>query len=123
MDTEYLPHAPAFRPALYLWTTVISVNAAGWGVLDGGLKALGMDHGDPTVVDAGRCWFVSDEHITFGTRPERPVAVGDRVRVLPAHVDPTVAMHENLVVVLGMDVDGDGGGEVVETWPVDLRGW
>jgi D-serine deaminase-like pyridoxal phosphate-dependent protein len=121
MDTEYLPHAPAFRPALYLWTKVISVNAGGYAVLDGGLKALGMDHGDPTVVDAGTCWFVSDEHITFGTRPERPVAVGDRVRVLPAHVDPTVAMHENLVVASGLD--GDGGGEVVDVWPVDLRGW
>ncbi|HEX8803467.1 MAG TPA: alanine racemase [Acidimicrobiales bacterium] len=115
MDTEYLPHAPAFRHALALWTTVISVNPAGWAVVDGGLKALGMDHGDPTVVDAGDCWFVSDEHITFGTRPERPVRVGDKVRVLPAHVDPTVAMHERLVVV-----DGD---DVVDTWPVDLRGW
>lgn len=115
MDTEYIPHAPAFRHALSLETTVISVNAAGWAVVDAGLKALGMDHGDPTVVDAGDCWFVSDEHITFGTRPERPVRVGDRVRVLPAHVDPTVAMHETMVVVDGEDV--------VDTWPVDLRGW
>jgi D-threonine aldolase len=115
MDTEYLPHAPAFRNALYLWTSVISVNPGGWAVLDAGLKALGMDHGDPTVVEAGDCWFVSDEHITFGTRPGHPVAVGDNVRVLPAHVDPTVAMHERMVVV-----DGD---EVVGTWPVDLRGW
>jgi D-threonine aldolase len=115
MDTEYLPHAPAFRSALYLWTSVISVNPAGWAVVDAGLKALGMDHGDPTVVDAGDCWFVSDEHVTFGTRPERPVAVGDRVRVLPAHVDPTVAMHERMVVV-----DGD---DVVDTWAVDLRNW
>jgi hypothetical protein len=41
--------------------------------------------------------------------------------VLPAHVDPTVAMHENLVVASGLD--GDGGGEVVDVWPVDLRGW
>lgn len=115
MDTEYIPHAPAFRHALFLETTVISVNAAGWAVVDAGLKALGMDHGDPTVVDVGDCWFVSDEHITFGTRPERPVRVGDRVRVLPAHVDPTVAMHETMVVVDGEDV--------VDTWPVDLRGW
>jgi D-threonine aldolase len=115
MDTEYLPHAPAFRHALFLWTTAISVNPGGWAVLDAGLKALGMDHGDPTVVEAGDCWFVSDEHITFGTRPGHPVAVGDKVRVLPAHVDPTVAMHERMVVV-----DGD---EVVGTWPVDLRGW
>ena len=115
MDSEYLPHAPGLEPALFLLTTVISVNPGGWAVLDGGLKALAMDHGDPTVVDAGDCWFVSDEHITFGTKPDRPVAVGDRVRVLPGHVDPTVAQHERMLVV-----DGD---EVVDTWPVDLRGW
>ena len=115
MDTEYLPHAPAFRSALFLWTSVISVHPQGWAVLDAGLKALGMDHGDPTVVDAGDCWFVSDEHITFGTKAERPVAVGDRVRVLPAHVDPTVALHERMLVV-----EGD---EVVAEWDVDLRGW
>ena len=115
MDTEYVPHAPAFRHALYLWTTVLSVNPAGWAVVDAGLKALGMDHGDPTIVDVGRCWFVSDEHITFGTSADHPLAVGDRVKVLPAHVDPTVAMHEQMVVV-----DGE---RVVESWPVDLRGW
>jgi D-threonine aldolase len=120
MDTEYVPHAPAFRHALYLWTTVISVNKAGWAVLDAGLKALGMDHGNPTVVDAGDCWFVSDEHITFGTNPEHPVRVGDKVRVLPAHVDPTVAMHERMYVVDG-EVAADS--EVLTTWPVDLRGW
>jgi D-serine deaminase-like pyridoxal phosphate-dependent protein len=115
MDTEYVPHAPAFGNALSLWTTVISVHPGGWAVLDAGLKALGMDHGDPTVVDAGDCWFVSDEHITFGTQAERPVAVGDKVRVLPAHVDPTVALHERMLVVEGEDV--------VDTWAVDLRGW
>jgi D-serine deaminase-like pyridoxal phosphate-dependent protein len=43
------------------------------------------------------------------------VAVGDRVRVLPAHVDPTVALHERMLVV-----EGD---EVVDVWDVDLRGW
>ena len=116
MDSEYVPHAPQFRNALFLWTTVISVNTAGgWGVLNAGLKALGMDHGDPTVVDAGDCWFVSDEHITFGLGADADVRVGDRVRVIPAHVDPTVAYHEQLHVV-----DGD---EIVDVWPVDLRGW
>ena len=38
MDTEYLPHAPAFRIALNLWTTVISVNPGGWAVVDGGSR-------------------------------------------------------------------------------------
>lgn len=120
MDTEYLPHAPAFRHALYLWTTVISVNKAGWAVLDAGLKALGMDHGNPTVVDAGDCWFVSDEHITFGTRSDQPVAVGDNVPVLPAHVDPTVALHQQMYVIDGELTDDN---DVIATWPVDLRGW
>lgn len=120
MDTEYLPHAPAFRHALYLWTTVISVNKAGWAVLDAGLKALGMDHGNPTVVDVGDCWFVSDEHITFGTSPLHPVRVGEKVRVLPAHVDPTVALHEQMYVIDGEPV---ADSDVIAAWPVDLRGW
>jgi D-serine deaminase-like pyridoxal phosphate-dependent protein len=115
MDTEYTPHAAGFENALLLWTTVISRSPKGWGVLDAGLKALGMDHGDPKVLDAGDCWFVSDEHITFGIAEGAEVAVGDKVRVLPAHVDPTVSQHERLHVV-----DGD---EVVDVWEVDLRGW
>jgi D-serine deaminase-like pyridoxal phosphate-dependent protein len=41
--------------------------------------------------------------------------VGDRVRIRPAHVDPTIAYHERMHVV-----DGE---RVVETWAVDLRGW
>ena len=123
MDTEYLPHAPAFRHALFVWTSVISVSRSGWAVVDTGLKALGMDHGDPTVV-GGSCWFVSDEHTTFGPDPSYPVVVGDRVTLLPAHVDPTVALHERMVVVDAV-ADGrlDGDAVVVEEWPVDLRGW
>jgi D-serine deaminase-like pyridoxal phosphate-dependent protein len=114
MDTEYVPHAPAFRNALILWTTVISVyQPAGWAVLDGGLKCLGMDHGNPTV-EGGQCFVVSDEHITYFPDGDRP-AVGDRVRVVPAHVDPTVALHERMYVV-----DGEA---VVDTWEVDLRNW
>ena len=32
------------------------------------------------------------------------MSIGDRVRVLPAHVDPTVALHERMYVVDGDDV-------------------
>src|SRR3546814_15570622 len=93
MDTEYTPHAAGFENALTVLTTVISKSAKGWGVLDAGLKAFGMDHGDPTVLEAGDCWFVSDEHITFGIAEGKDVAVGDRVTALPAHIDPTVSQH------------------------------
>jgi len=115
MDTEYAPHASDFESALFVNTTVISVSHKGWGVLDAGLKAFGMDHGDPTVLDVGDCWFVSDEHLTFGIAEGAAVKVGDRVRVVPAHVDPTVSQHERLHLV-----DHD---EVLEVWDIDLRGW
>ena len=58
-------------------------------------------------------WFCSDEHVSFA--PEQPVRIGDRIPVWPAHVDPTVAYHQQLHIVSGEDV--------LESWPVDLRGW
>ncbi|MFC4942612.1 alanine racemase [Pseudonocardia sp. GCM10023141] len=117
MDTAYTSAGVPFRQALTLLSTVISVTAAagdkpGWAVADVGLKGLGMDHGNPTVPGA-QVWYCADEHTVFA--PEEPVAVGDRIRILPAHIDPTVAMHERMHVVRG--------DEVLETWPVDLRGW
>lgn len=120
MDTAYGAVGLPFRPALTVLATVVSAAPPGseiqppWVVADVGLKSLGMDHGNPTVPGA-TVWFCSDEHTTFAPDEPRSVRVGDRVRVLPAHVDPTVALHERMHLV-----DGD---EVVETWPVDLRGW
>jgi D-threonine aldolase len=111
MDTAYAKLGLPFSQALSVLSTVISVSA-GWTVADCGLKALGMDHGDPSV-DGAEVWFCSDEHVTFN--PASPLRVGDRVRVIPAHVDPTVAYHDSMFVV-----DGD---EVVDRWDVDLRGW
>jgi D-serine deaminase-like pyridoxal phosphate-dependent protein len=111
MDTAYAKLGLPFRQALTLLATVISVSAA-YAVADCGLKALGMDHGNPTM-DGAQVLFCSDEHITFV--PEQPLRVGDRVRVVPAHVDPTVAYHERMHVVERESV--------LETWAVDLRGW
>jgi D-threonine aldolase len=111
MDSAYAKLALPFRQALTVLATVVSVSPD-WAVADCGAKALGMDHGDPTI-DGAAVWFCSDEHLTFA--PGDPVRVGDRVRVIPSHVDPTVAYHERMHVVEGEDV--------LETWPVDLRGW
>jgi D-serine deaminase-like pyridoxal phosphate-dependent protein len=111
MDTAYAKLGLPFRPAVSVLATVISVSAS-HSVADCGLKALGMDHGNPEV-ESARVWFCSDEHLTFA--PEKPLPVGTRIRVWPAHVDPTVAYHERLHLASGDDV--------VEVWPVDLRGW
>lgn len=123
MDADYARLGTPFRPALDVLATVISVDrAGGWAVADAGLKAIATDHGPPTLPGAD-VWFCSDEHTTFaptrtaadGTDPIALPAVGDRVRLRPGHVDPTIALHERLHVV-----DGD---DVVDTWEVDLRGW
>lgn len=111
MDTAYAALSLPFRPALSLLATVISANPR-YAVADCGLKALGMDHGPPSI-DAAKVWFCSDEHVTFA--PERPLRVGERIRVWPAHVDPTVAYHSELHVV--------SGDAVLERLPIDLRGW
>jgi D-threonine aldolase len=111
MDSAYGKLSLPFGQALTVLGTVVSVSP-GWAVADCGVKALGMDHGDPTI-EGAEVWFCSDEHVTFA--PAGVVRVGDRIRVIPSHVDPTVAYHERMHVVDGADV--------LETWPVDLRGW
>jgi D-serine deaminase-like pyridoxal phosphate-dependent protein len=111
MDTAYGKLDLPFAQALTILSTVISVSP-GWAVADCGLKALGMDHGNPSIEGAD-VWFCSDEHVIFA--PRSPVRVGDRIHVIPAHVDPTVAYHESLHLVADDDV--------VDRWDVDLRGW
>jgi D-serine deaminase-like pyridoxal phosphate-dependent protein len=114
MDTAYSAAGLPFAQALTVLARVLSVSSQGWAVADLGLKSLGMDHGNP-IVPGGSVWFCSDEHTTFSPVDDVRFEVGDLVRALPAHVDPTVALHEWMHLV-----DGD---EVLETWAVDLRGW
>jgi D-threonine aldolase len=113
MDTAYGALGHPFGQALTVLGTVISASPE-WAVVDVGLKSLGMDHGLPAI-DGATVWFCSDEHTTFSVASDTTVTVGDRLRVLPAHVDPTIALHEALYLI-----DGD---EVIERWPVDMRGW
>ena len=127
MDTHYGQLGLPFEQALFVLATVISVSPDGkYAVADCGLKALGMDHGNPSIAGWGagggrqmssaRVWFCSDEHVTFAPEPGTKVAVGDRVRVIPAHVDPTMAYHSEVHVVTA----GEG---LAASWPIDMRGW
>ncbi len=116
MDTHYGAAGVGFAAALSLQLTVVSVNrTGGWAAADGGLKALGMDHGN-SAIDGAMVWYHADEHTVFSMDDGAPLpAVGERVTVWPAHVDPTVSQHEQLWVTQG-DM-------VVDQWPIDLRGW
>jgi D-serine deaminase-like pyridoxal phosphate-dependent protein len=109
MDTAYATQGVPFEQALFVLGTVVSTSPE-WSVVNVGLKSTSFDHGNPSIPDS-LVWFGSDEHTTYSP----PMEVGALVRVSPSHVDPTMALHE--VVHL---VDGD---DVLETWPVDLRGW
>jgi D-serine deaminase-like pyridoxal phosphate-dependent protein len=120
MDTDYAANReasgmPPLRHALQALCSVISVHA-GHAVLDGGLKAFAVDRGQPRILHAG--WSVksiSDEHcVVLREDGALPLEVGDKVRLLPGHCDPTVNLHDWLVAVRG--------GVVEEIWPVSARG-
>ena len=113
LDTDYARLDSPFEIAVSVLATVISATPGRWAVADAGLKAFGMDHGPPSWA-GGEIAFVSDEHTTL-LDPEGTLAVGDRVKLLPGHLDPTVARHQRYWVV-----DGD---DVVDCWPIDLRHW
>jgi D-serine deaminase-like pyridoxal phosphate-dependent protein len=130
MDSAYARLGLPFGQAVFVVGTVLATKPD-YAVADVGLKALGMDHGNPSIAGA-QVWFCSDEHVTFATAgdDDRPgddvgdddgtaagtaLRPGDRVRVVPAHVDPTMALHEAAWLVRGE--------EVLERWPIDLRGW
>ena len=113
LDTDYARLDSPFEIAVSVLATVISATPDRWAVADAGLKAFGMDHGPPSW-PGGEIAFVSDEHTTL-LDPERTLTVGDRVKLLPGHLDPTVARHQRYWVV-----DGD---DVVDCWPIDLRHW
>lgn len=109
MDTAYGRLNLPFRQALFVLATVVS-SCNDWSVADAGLKAFGMDRGLPGLNGAA-VEACSDEHTVLS--PSRPV--GERVCLVPGHIDPTMAYHERIHLV--------SGEEVVDTWPIDLRGW
>jgi D-serine deaminase-like pyridoxal phosphate-dependent protein len=117
LDTDYAKLDLPFSIAINILATVISVSPKGWIIADAGLKSHGMDHGNPTW-EHGDIFFMSDEHVSLLPKEPSQLSdwkVGDRVRLLPAHVDPTVAKHEQMWIV-----DGEN---VVDRWAIDLRHW
>lgn len=109
MDTAYGRLGLPFKQSAFVLATVVS-RSDRWAVGNAGLKAFGMDHGNPELV-GGTVMFCSDEHVTFTP----PRSVGEQACLMPAHIDPTMACHERLYLFSG-DV-------VTDVWPVDLRGW
>lgn len=104
----------AFAQSLWVQARVVSTNAADHVTVDAGLKALATD-GPLPLAGPGRfagCayQFFGDEHGRLA-RPrlapaDAPVALGERVELVPPHCDPTVDRHSQLVLVRGDTVVG-----------------
>ena len=106
-----------FENALFILTTVMSSPVPARAIVDAGLKALSVDAGMPKVVGHDKASFVraADEHgrieIAAGGRP---FAVGEKIRLIPGHFDPTVNLHDWFVCIRDSRVES--------LWPVSARG-
>ncbi|WP_108658327.1 DSD1 family PLP-dependent enzyme [Acuticoccus kandeliae] len=107
---------PTFEQSLFILTTVMSVPEPGVAVVDAGLKAFSVDSGMPVVADDEtiRVARASDEHGGLVLPEGRTLALGEKIRLIPGHCDPTINLHEWYVCVRD--------GVVVDLWPVDARG-
>jgi D-serine deaminase-like pyridoxal phosphate-dependent protein len=109
---------PRFEQSLHVWTTVMSVAVAcDRVVVDAGLKAHSVDSGMPLVAGRPdlRYTRASDEHgVIEGDGADRMPSLGDRLRLIPGHCDPTVNLYDWIVGVRGAAVEA--------VWPISARG-
>ena len=106
-----------FEQSLFVWTTVMSKPNSERAVVDAGLKALSVDSGMPLVADLPGVEYLkaSDEHgVLRLTDPKTAVALGDKMRLIPGHCDPTVNMYDWYVGVRSQRVEA--------LWPITARG-
>jgi D-serine deaminase-like pyridoxal phosphate-dependent protein len=106
-----------FDHSLFVYATVMSRPAKDRAVLDAGLKALGVDSGMPLLPEMPDVEYrrASDEHGVLTLHdPNRTLRVGDRVRLIPGHCDPTVNLHDWYVCVRRDRVEA--------LWPIAARG-
>ena len=128
MDEEYLQIGSRdgdrfddFAPSLFVLATAISQPRAGAVTLDAGYKSFAAETVPPVPVDlpGTKFRFAGDEHgvLLFDKdsagRNELP-RVGDRVRLVTSHCDPTVNLYDYLFPVVN--------GMVSELWPIAARG-
>lgn len=124
MDADYARNLDAgggpvgtFRHSLFVLGTVMSAAQRGVAVLDVGHKAVAVDSGLPVVWQRPDIRFTSasDEHgkLEFGSETESP-KLGEKLRLVPGHCDPTVDKFDWYVCVRN--------GRVECVWPVAARG-
>jgi 3-hydroxy-D-aspartate aldolase len=102
-----------FEPSLFVWATVMSRPAEDCAIVDAGLKALAFDSGPPLVCDEPAATYerASDEHgrLAVSAATNR-LALGDKIRLVPGHCDPTVNLYDWYVCIRANRVE--------QLWPI-----
>lgn len=104
-----------FEFALTVLGTVVSRHG-NTVVLDAGRKSVGIDFVVPPLArfEGGRVRYFAEEHCLIDFAAVPPLAVGDRVEVLPGYGPTTVNLHDVFHVV-----EDDA---VTDIWPITPRG-
>ena len=118
-DAGYAKKCPGlpFVPAALVFTRVVSRPGANHLCLDLGHKAIASEMPHPRVVfpqlpDAVAIAH-SEEHLVLETPRAREFPIGTALYGIPWHICPTVALHEQALVVQG--------GRVKTAWPIAAR--
>ncbi len=124
MDEEYLqiegagtPRFESFPPSLFVLASVISRPRSGAVTLDAGLKSFASETVPPVPIShpGTRFRFAGDEHgiLILDGRNDAPL-LGEQVRLVTSHCDPTVNLYDVMFPVRD--------GMVTELWPIAARG-
>ncbi|KAL3481404.1 hypothetical protein BJX99DRAFT_271334 [Aspergillus californicus] len=117
MDTDYRNAVGGFYAnALTILATVVSEQGERRVTIDAGLKSLTTDSGLAECKDGRyRHENLGDEHGALRWEVGTPdLRVGDRVEMVPSHIDPTINLHDFYYA--------HRKGILEEIWPVDSRG-
>jgi len=117
MDTAYGKEGLPFEQAFWVLGTVLSRPSPGSVSADCGHKSCSQDHGMPDVRDmpGATVTFLADEHAMIAIPPDSPLKPGDRIQLVPSHIDPTINLHDVFYAL-----EGD---KVVGIWPIEARGY
>ncbi len=122
MDADYARNdwtesgTPRFEHSLFVWTTVMSRASPERAIVDAGLKASSIDSGMPRIAAGGPAEYVkaSDEHGVIQLNGAPGYELGDKLKLIPGHCDPTVNLYDHYICVRG--------GRVEAIWPITARG-
>jgi D-serine deaminase-like pyridoxal phosphate-dependent protein len=105
-----------FAPALWVLSTVVH-RSAGKAIVDAGLKAFSTDRPfgpEPFGLTGVTYEFAGDEHGRLSLNGGSEVRLGEKLRFIAPHCDPTVNLYDRFFCVRGESVEDE--------WPIMERG-